>query len=125
MEYNDKWRYPEFFREFITCFAGDGMNYGFLRVSAASPKVHPADCQYNIERIKELIIEGADNRTSLVVFPELCVTGITCGDLFFQKELLESAIKNLLRAKVFRRRAVLRIRNPARKPFPHPLLRTG
>ena len=91
MEYNDKRRYPEFFREFITCFAGDGMNYGFLRVSAASPKVHPADCQYNIERIKELIIEGADNRTSLVVFPELCVTGITCGDLFFHNTLLESA----------------------------------
>ncbi len=104
MEYNDKWRYPEFFREFITCFAGDGMNYGFLRVSAASPKVHPADCQYNIERIKELIIEGADNRTSLVVFPELCVTGITCGDLFFHNTLLESAenaVKKLLEETAF------------------------
>lgn len=80
------------------------MNYGFLRVSAAAPKVHPADCRYNVERIKELILEGADNRTSLVVFPELCVTGITCGDLFFHNTLLESAenaVKTLLNETAF------------------------
>ncbi|NLM00018.1 MAG: NAD(+) synthase [Treponema sp.] len=67
------------------------MNYGFLRVATVSPEVVVADCKTNakkiIEQIKLVTSEGA----SLIVFPELAISGKTCGDLFFQSVLLEEA----------------------------------
>ena len=67
------------------------MNYGFFRVAAASPSVIVADCDYNICEIKKYI-ENADKKgTELIVFPELCITGYTCSDLFFQTQLIQSA----------------------------------
>ena len=67
------------------------MKDGFIRVASATPDIKVADCDYNADRIIELIRQAADNSASVVVFPELCITGYTCGDLFLQKTLLDGA----------------------------------
>ena len=66
------------------------MKDGFLRVAAATPEIRVADPAYNAGRIIELV-EQMPSDTSLAVFPELCVTGYTCGDLFLQPLLLREA----------------------------------
>ena len=66
------------------------MKDGFLRVAAATPEIRVADPAYNAGRIIELM-EQMPSDTSLAVFPELCVTGYTCGDLFLQPLLLREA----------------------------------
>lgn len=66
------------------------MKDGFLRVAAATPKIRVADCDYNAEQILD-VIKKAPEDTSLLVFPELCITGYTCGDLLFQPALLKGA----------------------------------
>ena len=71
------------------------MKDGFIRVAAATPDIKVADCDYNADRIIELIRQAAEEDASIVVFPELCITGYTCGDLFMQKVLLDGA-KNAL-----------------------------
>lgn len=71
------------------------MKDGFIRVAAATPDIKVADCDYNADRIIELIKQAAAEDVSIVVFPELCITGYTCGDLFLQKVLLDGA-KNAL-----------------------------
>jgi len=73
------------------------MRDGFLRVACATPDIRVADCAYNAARICELAKEGAAAGASLVVFPELCVTGYTCGDLFLQQTLLRGAEEALSR----------------------------
>lgn len=75
--------------------AGIFMKDGFIRVAAATPDIKVADCDYNADRIIELIKQAAAEDVSIVVFPELCITGYTCGDLFLQKVLLDGA-KNAL-----------------------------
>lgn len=72
------------------------MNYGFLRIAAATPEIRVGDCDYNKNKIIEQINLANDNGASLVVFPELCITGYTCGDLFLQKVLLDGAAEALL-----------------------------
>ncbi len=73
------------------------MKDGFIRVAAATPDIKVADCGYNADRIIELIKQAAEENASLVVFPELCITGYTCGDLFLQKVLLNGAKKALVK----------------------------
>ncbi len=73
------------------------MKDGFLRVCAATPDISVADCSYNAERILECIREAAGNQAKVCVLPELCVTGYTCGDLFFQRTLLAAAEEQILR----------------------------
>ncbi|MCM1024653.1 MAG: NAD(+) synthase [Prevotella sp.] len=73
------------------------MKDGFIRVAAATPDIKVADCEHNADRIIELIGQAAAEDVSIVVFPELCVTGYTCGDLFLQKTLLDGAKKALVR----------------------------
>lgn len=68
-------------------------DYGFLRVAAAVPVVEVADPDTNAGRICRLIGEASSREVSLVVFPELSVTGYTCGDLFGQQLLIEKAEK--------------------------------
>ena len=68
-------------------------NYGFLRVAAAVPVVKVADTDTNADRICALISEASSREVSLVVFPELSVTGYTCGDLFGQQLLVRKAEK--------------------------------
>ena len=67
------------------------MKQGFVKVAAATPDIKVADISYNTEQICKLIDETVANGAKIVVFPELCVTGYTCGDLFFQDVLLERA----------------------------------
>ena len=71
------------------------MNNGFFRVACCSPEIKVADCDYNaaqiIECVKNITKEGA----SCIVFPELCITGATCDDLFLQEQLLTSAFNAL------------------------------
>lgn len=71
------------------------MKYGFLKVACATPVVRVADCRYNSQQISSMINECEEKKIKLVVFPELCITGYTCGDLFFQDTLLKAALQEL------------------------------
>ena len=71
------------------------MKDGFLRVASATPHIKVADCTGNAQKIIAMAKEAVENGASLVVFPELCITGYTCGDLFLQRALLNSAQENL------------------------------
>lgn len=75
------------------------MNFGFVRVAAAVPAVKVADVKYNVEQIKNIILDAEKQHVDVVVFPELCITGYSCQDLFYQKLLLkqaENAVKELI-----------------------------
>lgn len=67
------------------------MKDGFLRVACVTPEIKVADCKGNTPKIISMAKEAAENGASLIVFPELCITGYTCSDLFLQKALLDSA----------------------------------
>ena len=69
------------------------MNYGYFRAAAASVDLKVADPAYNSERIITAANQAEAKDASLIVFPELCVTGYTCGDLFFQENLLKAAAR--------------------------------
>ena len=69
---------------------------GFVKVASAIPKVKVADCRYNIVEINRLIQEAAMSDVQIIVFPELSITGYSCGDLFFQQVLQEDALQGLL-----------------------------
>lgn len=69
---------------------------GFVRIAAATPPVRVADCPYNTEEIYRMICAAAENGAAVIVFPELSVTGYTCGDLFKDRKLMESARQSLL-----------------------------
>lgn len=73
------------------------MKDGFLRVACATPELKIADCEYNYKNIVALAKDASNEGTSLVVFPELCITAYTCGDLFFQSKLLKNAKECLLK----------------------------
>lgn len=66
-------------------------NYGFIRTAAAVPVVRIADATYNAAEICRLAGEAFDKEVSLVVFPELSMTGYSCEDLFFQNLLVKGA----------------------------------
>ncbi len=68
-------------------------NFGFIKVAAAIPEVKVADCRYNAESIFRLLKKAANEEVDIVCFPELCITGYTCGDLFYQDLLIEEAEK--------------------------------
>ena len=72
------------------------MRHGFVKVAAVTPKIKVADTAYNGEVIRGQMKECVQAGAKIVVFPELCLTGYTCQDLFFQEELLESAKAELL-----------------------------
>lgn len=75
------------------------MKYGFVKTAAATPKIRVADCEYNANKIITCVKEAYKNGASLIVFPELCVTGYTCSDLFLQSTLLKAAEKAVLKIK--------------------------
>ena len=64
--------------------------FGFVKVAAATPLVKVADCRANAEAIDRMTGEAVERGVSIVVFPELSITGYTCGDLFLQSRLLEA-----------------------------------
>ena len=73
------------------------MKDGFIKIACATPDVRVADCGYNADRIIEMITEAHDKGVKIVCFPELSVTGYTCGDLFLQDALLNAAKKETAR----------------------------
>ena len=73
------------------------MKYGFVKVAAATPRIRVADTRYNAEAIARMIGQAAEAGAELLVFPELCVCGYTCGDLFGQDVLQSGASEALLR----------------------------
>lgn len=73
------------------------MNYGYVKVAAAVPRVKVADCRFNAEQIEKEIIIADGKGVQIIAFPELCITGYTCGDLFAQQLLLEEAEIGLIR----------------------------
>ncbi len=68
---------------------------GFLRVAAAVPQINVADVDHNLEEITALLHELEKKEVDIAVFPEMCVTGYTCGDLFHNSLLLEAAMNAL------------------------------
>lgn len=71
------------------------MKDGFVKVACATPDIKVADVYHNAGEIIKLILSAAKNGAKLIVFPELCITSYTCGDLFLQDTLLENAKKAL------------------------------
>lgn len=71
------------------------MDYGFIKVAAATPEIKVADCQYNTEEVLKLWQQADNKGCQLVVFPELVITGYTCGDLFLQSVLLQGCLDGL------------------------------
>lgn len=71
------------------------MRDGFIRVAAATPKIKVADPAYNREQILKLMRQGAEQQVKIMVFPELCLTGYTCEDLFLQLPLIRKAREEL------------------------------
>lgn len=72
------------------------MKHGFIKVAAGTPKIQVADCIHNTEEILKLVHSMEKEGAKIMVFPELCITGYTCQDLFWQSLLLESAKQQLL-----------------------------
>ena len=64
---------------------------GFYRVAAASPELKVADVTFNLNEMMRLYRDAAYQGAALVLFPELSLTGASCGDLFFQERLLKRA----------------------------------
>ena len=73
------------------------MKQGFIKVAAVTPKIKVADPVYNGGAICERLEEAWRKGAKIIVFPELCVTGYTCGDLFLQELLLQEAADQLSR----------------------------
>ena len=73
------------------------MKQGFVKVAAVTPDLRVADVAYNTDKICEAIDTAQEKGAKLVVFPELCVTGYTCSDLFLQDVLLEESRKAILK----------------------------
>ena len=71
------------------------MNYGFYRVAAAIPSLKVADCKYNTQEIKKLVIQADKDKVSVVTFPELSITGYTCADLFSQSFLINKSNESI------------------------------
>jgi len=72
---------------------------GYVRVAAASPRLQPADVEGNVNAILSLCERAQERGSDVIVLPELCITGYTCGDLFRQNDLLSAALNGLERIR--------------------------
>ena len=70
-------------------------NFGFVRVAASVPVVRVADCAFNVKQVKDQITEAVEEGVEIICFPELTVTGYTCADLFFTRQLQQDALAAL------------------------------
>ncbi len=70
---------------------------GFLKAAAITPEIRVADTAFNADAVMEEAKKAAEHGAKLLVFPELCITGYTCSDLFLQDILLKNALKELKR----------------------------
>ena len=73
------------------------MKNGYIKTAAATPYITVADCNANGNEIIRLIHEMEKEHVKVMTFPELCITGYTCGDLFWQDKLIKSAEKELMK----------------------------
>jgi NAD+ synthase (glutamine-hydrolysing) len=80
------------------------MRYGFVKVAAAVPVVKVADVEYNVQQIESLIAQAEGRGVEVIVFPELCITGYTCQDLFKEQLLLDRAESGVLTLLDFTRK---------------------
>ena len=71
------------------------MNFGFIKVGTYTTDISVADCKSNTDRIIAAVNEAAGRGVKILSFPELCITGYTCGDLFRQATLIEAAKRSL------------------------------
>ncbi|MGI6029462.1 MAG: NAD(+) synthase [Candidatus Heteroscillospira sp.] len=71
------------------------MRDGFIKAAAVTPRIRVADTEYNARSIIDAMVSAAARGAKIAVFPELCVTGYTCGDLFLQRRLLDGALDAL------------------------------
>lgn len=71
------------------------MKDGYVRVEVVTPDIKVADCIFNTEQICSRVDKAYDAQVSVIVFPEMCITGYTCNDLFLQDTLLSDAQKSL------------------------------
>ncbi len=67
----------------------------YVRIGSVTPEMKAADVDFNVEKIVEAINKGVENDCYFMVFPELCLTGYSCADLFFQQKLLDSVVNGL------------------------------
>lgn len=79
------------------------MEFGFIRVAAATPRVKVADVDANVEEICRMAEIAENKQVSILAFPELSVTGYSCGDLFAQELLVSRAEEGIKRLKTFSR----------------------
>lgn len=91
------------------------MKDGFIKVAAGTPDVQVADCEFNAAEIIKMVREMEAEGARVMVFPELCITAYTCGDLFWQENLLEEAKVQLMRIAE-------ETADSGRAAFPHPAL---
>lgn len=68
---------------------------GLVRTAAVTPKLKVANTEYNTEEIIKCAIEADKNNAGFILFPELCITGYTCGDLFNQEFLYKKSLEGL------------------------------
>ncbi len=80
------------------------MKYGFIKVAAAVPAVRVADVEYNVQEIEKLLSLADGEHVEIVCFPELCITGYTCQDLFKEQLLLTKSEEGLLMLLDFTRK---------------------
>lgn len=73
------------------------MKDGFIKVAVCTPDIRVADVEYNTGRILKMAGDAAEKGVKICVFPELCITGYTCQDLFFQDVLLDAAMRACVR----------------------------
>lgn len=76
-------------------YGGYKMNDGFLKTVCATPEITVANCMKNAEEMLRLLRISESRKASVAVFPELCITGYTCGDLFLQPLLQKNALRAL------------------------------
>jgi len=72
------------------------IDFGLIKIAAASPILHLADVPANVREIGKIIRDAAEESAAVVVFPELSLTGHSCGDLFYQTALLSETERGLL-----------------------------
>ena len=73
------------------------MKDGFIKVAACTPEIQVADVEFNVDKIISQIEKCREEGVKVAVFPELCITGYTCQDLFFQNALLDKAMEGVVK----------------------------
>lgn len=73
------------------------MKDGFIKVAACTPEIQVADVDFNVDKIISQLAKCREEGVKVAVFPELCITGYTCQDLFFQNALLDKAMEGVVK----------------------------